>query len=748
MAVVAMKKFFCLAHQTSKTRLLDALQEHGHAHIEDLREKAAETEVEPYLTEPLIDTKDLHLVFSKVQFILGFFKPFEPKKGLLSSMIKEKVRTTRDRFSRIDRKIKLDDIYEKCEDLDSELTGLASRQHHLESLRLNLLPWFSLDAKISELKGTLGSGLLVGSLPHESLISLQEELEANYPQTDLEIVSIDRGEGNICVIFHRELESEIQTVLNRLNFRMASWLDLRDTPAAEIKRIEDALPKIEAEREEKFAAVQKLLYLKDDLRILHEYLDNKIKKLEVEEQFAQTREAFMIEGWVPAEEADRLEQVLKEVAKEIDLTFLEPDEEDKPPITLRNNPIIQPFETLTRLFGMPDYNELDPTPYLAPFFFLFFGICLGDVVYGLILTLACFWMMKKLDVSENVKKGMMLFAYGGIASIIIGVLTGSYAGLDAKYLPAFLKSLVVIWPLNNLTLFLLMTIALGIIQVSFGIVLAAVNNIRNGSLADAIYDQLTTLLFLWAAIAALTAALAGIMTKPTPAWVKMLTPPSLVALAVTILTIIYFHGRYFNKLFEVIKELIQLFRQGDSMDGIKNALGTVISLVFTVSVVGWVATFFVLGSMHTGFGQLILISFLLSLVFKPSRQLLVKFFAGLYSLYNMSGYIGNFLSYVRLLALGLATSLIAGALNLLVEIAMPKSLEFSVKGFAALLLLVGVVLFVVFFHLVVNLGMGLIGTFVHPARLQFVEFFGQFYSDGGRKYKPFGIQTKYLIFEE
>ena len=104
---------------------------------------------------------------------------------------------------------------------------------------------------------------------------------------------------------------------------------------------------------------------------------------------------------------------------------------------------------------------------------------------------------------------------------------------------------------------------------------------------------------------------------------------------------------------------------------------------------------------------------------------------GLYALYGITGYVGDLVSYTRLMALGLAGGSIAGALNLLIH---------TLPGLAAVLL--GPVLFVLF-H-IFNLGLSLLGAYVHTARLQYVEYFGKFYDGGGRPFKAFKSSEKYL----
>ena len=119
----------------------------------------------------------------------------------------------------------------------------------------------------------------------------------------------------------------------------------------------------------------------------------------------------------------------------------------------------------------------------------------------------------------------------------------------------------------------------------------------------------------------------------------------------------------------------------------------------------------------------------------PSRNPLARFFGGLYSLYDISRYLADILSYSRLLALGLATSVIAMVVNTLCQTALGIP---WLGWLLAALIFVGGHLF--------NLGISFLGGFVHSMRLQFVEFFSKFFKSGGKPFKPLALESKYIEF--
>ena len=116
--------------------------------------------------------------------------------------------------------------------------------------------------------------------------------------------------------------------------------------------------------------------------------------------------------------------------------------EDNPPIKLRNNKFSKMFEVLTGMYGMPDYNEFDPTPILGPFFLLFFAMCMGDAGYGILLILIGILLGRsKMGMS---KLGPLVTTLG-VATLIIGFFLGTFFGIDlykAAWFPESLKGLI------------------------------------------------------------------------------------------------------------------------------------------------------------------------------------------------------------------------------------------------------------------------------------------------------------------
>ncbi|MDR0430858.1 MAG: ATPase [Tannerellaceae bacterium] len=180
---------------------------------------------------------------------------------------------------------------------------------------------------------------------------------------------------------------------------------------------------------------------------------------------AENRLMFL-EGWTTKDNAQLLEEKLDEQGyffREIEM-----EEGEKAPVKLKNGSYAKLFEPITKLYSLPNYLELDPTPLFAPFFMLFFGLCFGDGGYGLIILLLC--TILKSKVSADFKPFLSLFQWLGGMTIVIGLLTGSFLGIALVDIPAFQSVKQYFLNSDNL---MVLSIIIGLGHVIFGKTVAA-----------------------------------------------------------------------------------------------------------------------------------------------------------------------------------------------------------------------------------------------------------------------------------
>ncbi len=358
-------------------------------------------------------------------------------------------------------------------------------------------------------------------------------------------------------------------------------------------------------------------------------------------------------GWIPVDKKEEIEKELANYSVSYEMEQPSPDEDV--PIQLSNSRFARLFEPITRMFALPKYNELDPTPLFAPFFMLFFGLCLGDGGYGLLIAVVCALMLFKTGPSMHgyLKLGILL----GCATVVVGILTGCFFGISLENLT---------WPW--------------------------LQGVKHYFITDANFkDKLDgySPLMVFAVVIGLVQIFFGMVVK-----------------AIT-----------FTKQF-----------------GIRYAwstLGWVVGLITTAATFGLplLGVNIPTPLLYILYGIIGVSAFAIVFLNSPGKNIFVNVGSSIWSTYNMAtGLLGDTLSYIRLFALGLTGGILGGVFNTL-AFDLTTSLPAWGRWLAVLLiLLVG--------HSI-NFGLCLIGAFVHPMRLTFVEYYkNSAFEGGGSEYTP------------
>ena len=152
----------------------------------------------------------------------------------------------------------------------------------------------------------------------------------------------------------------------------------------------------------------------------------------------------LLEGFCPIDQVPALQEVLTK--QDVYYQEEDPTAEDNTPIKLRNNKFTQLFESLTGMYGWPNYGEFDPTPILAPFFLLFFAMCMGDCGYGILLMIIGMLIAKKkLNIAMFEGLGPIITVLG-VGTTIVGFFLGTFMGIDlyaAEWVPQALKDVMI-----------------------------------------------------------------------------------------------------------------------------------------------------------------------------------------------------------------------------------------------------------------------------------------------------------------
>ena len=280
------------------------------------------------------------------------------------------------------------------------------------------------------------------------------------------------------------------TVINRKGGQ-SYFVTVNQTPVeleAEVVRLpKQRLSELVREQEELKATIQKAnadldLFCVNNIQVVEkalEDLESDINLMEVE-QLGGERMAdgtiVMMDGWVPVENDAEVRKMLDESGVYYEIRPAE--KEDNAPIKLKNGKISRAFEMLTKMYGMPDYGEFDPTPLLAPFYALFFGMCVGDAGYGLLLVLLGLYLKKKL--SKSMAGMMNLLITLGVATTIVGAVFNTFFGvsLTSLDLPHWMDSLIISGKWDGTAYDKTMVIALlvGMFHICFALTVKAIGS--------------------------------------------------------------------------------------------------------------------------------------------------------------------------------------------------------------------------------------------------------------------------------
>ena len=409
-----------------------------------------------------------------------------------------------------------------------------------------------------------------------------------------------------------------------------------------------------------------------DILALENTLQNKLEYATA--QYANTSAADgkvqVVEGWFPVEKESEVSAFLKKANTYYDIRM--PEATDNVPIQFKNNSYAQMFERLTKMYGFPSYDEFDPTPILAPFFTLFFAICMGDAGYGLLITL-----YGLLDMAGKTKKvpilGEMLSGCGsmitalGVATIVVGFFFGTFFGVnivEAGWIPETTAiGKVIAWlqgdvPGTSYSVQMVGAMCIGVFHICLALVVKAVLFTKKEGFKSQIATWGWVLLIIGGVISGVL-ALAGALSEQQFT-VAIIATGAVAAIAIYIL---------------------------NNVGRLKNS---------------------------------------------PIKGIIINPLAGIYDTYNMaSGLMGDILSYIRIYALCLAGGMLGSAFNMIGDMVWNPTYGWF---FAIIIYVIG--------HLF-NLLMSAISAFVHPLRLNFVEYFKNAgYEGKGVGYKPFEIKNK------
>lgn len=491
MAVARMLKVSLIGHRSVLDECIHLLQRAGV--IEVTVSEFPVEEVNP-LEPDQARLNTLEERTARASFVRDFLGRFYTPDIPFASLISEKVHLSVTEFERLADEDFFSELCVECDDMAARRAVNEREQARLRQLVNDLAPWEGLRLQISQWKGTAHVALFTGTVPAARSAEIRQTLRDGL--TDVSVAEVGTSgqlEAWVVMVHHDSLE-DVRAILSLTEFVEASFPGLEDYPAEERSRAVVALARLEKEHAAIGEKATELAveYHSSSVALVQSLLTRKDAE-EARSSVHASERAFLVTGWVLERRRDDLVEALSPLEPGVDATFDTPGTDDRVPVELINPGILKPFEVLTDLYGRPTYGDIDPTPLLAGFFFLFFGITIGDFGYGLML-LGGAWLVKtRLDVAAGVRKFMDLVMLGGLASMLVGIATRGYFALSYEALPGFLQYQPLIEPLGQLEIFLVISVVLGVVQVSFGVMVSAYRRWRRGDIAGALFEDATTL---------------------------------------------------------------------------------------------------------------------------------------------------------------------------------------------------------------------------------------------------------------
>ena len=530
-----------------------------------------------------------------------------------------------------------------------KIIALRAKTQKETNVIASLAPYANMHAPFSKFKDTATASVLLGEVA-KTKVALFEKIESEYGG----VYEVFQGSGNsdgVAIVIDKSKREDIQQLLADTEFTACS-ISSDSTPEEMRAQAEKNLAETEKERNLAIEAIMTFENIFDDVIRLHDYFTLEVAKAESENRTQTTSSTYYLEAWLPEGEKDRVDKDLENSPLSLAYTIREPLESETPPTYVESNGVVAPYESVTNMFSVPFYKEIDPNPSVAFFFFLIFGMMLGDAGYGLLLTLGTGIILALRKPPKGEMNLVKIMFMGGISTFIWGFLFGSYFGLSATDLG--------IWcwfnPIEDPMPLLILSLAVGVVQMFFGM---AINMV-------------------------------ALIKKHQPVW-----------------GISSAFSWYFL------------------------ALG--IGGIFGASYIGaWAKT---AGIVFAVLGVVLL---MLSGTF--GKRGAKKVTGALSSLYGIINFFSDMMSYTRIFGLGLASGVIGMVFN---EIASVISGMMPFKFMGVIVTIIICIIGHTF-----NISINALGAYVHNSRLQFVEFFGKFYTGGGELFAPLGSQMKYYRIGE
>lgn len=669
MAVARLEKYLIVVHKSEETKVLKFLQ------------KKELIELKPYFktdknndeSVPALQKQDFAVpdVNIKAKRALDILAEYEKRVGKKMAAKAGKIVVSNHEYENIASRTDNEEIIDEIISIDKEISFNNAKSTEI-NLKINQLDLWSSFKNRLELLGDYDSySIKLGIIKAKKNVFEEICSEFDKKKISYEVINNNLDLNYIILAYHSETRADARDYLSDITFEEADIKGYFGTVQENI----DSLKKKLAHLENINNNLGKKLegYKKDFERILTIYLDYLENNLEIEwavNYGFSTDNVSFYTVWVKKDD----KKIFDNIIDGFNFTRIipvEPEEDETVPTVLENKKFFRPFELIINLYGVPKYFEIDPTPYIAIFFALFFGLCMTDAGYGLIFVAISIVLFFKMKGSKNIP---MLVLILGIFTILGGAVFNGWFGDLPSYLgiDGFFSRFAIFgdpMKTDGAMNFFRLALLLGVIQVIFGLFIKFFDNLFRKEYKTVFFDTLPWIVIVVSLVIIL-------LSTEIAVNIQLVSEPLFSASVAKILIWLMLPAALVIILFGARDEKNWGFR------------------------------------LFMGFLNLTIVN-------------------------GITSFLGDFLSYIRLMALGLVTAGIGTAIN---KIAFQIG---SIPVIGIIILIVGLI----FGHMF-NLGINILGGFVHTMRLQYVEFFSKFYEGGGRPFEVFKEEHKYISIKD
>ena len=531
--IVPMKRLSLVALKSDQEAILNALQDAGTVEIIKLADGDA----------PDGEAEAVNARIQRLAESISAVKPYAKKAGFLSPQKREMTLSGMRQYVP-----KAEQTTGEIEELLHEQTRLLSEREKAESTRAALEPWTGLTVPMASVKNTARVHYFVGLCASKDVQRIHEQgyLEAEFLRESATVPTI---------LACREEDARVaQTFLKTIDWQDYVFPKLQGTPREAIEKLNCQIKEID----EAYADAQKKLEAHGEtIETLQNALDAETidaDRLNAKSDLAYTASAFVLDGWVREDEVEKTEKTISGVTDAYSFETRDPVEGEEPPSVVKNIKFVKPFEEVQTLYSRPAYGTIDGTPYMTPFYILLFGLMLSDTGYGILLMLGS-WLYVKKKKPTGMSAGIarVLF-WGGLSTIVWGILTGSFFGITRTdtsggvftAIGQFFNRIGIFpaWidPMQNSMAMLGLCFGLGILHITAGYIVGAIDRFGKGDWKGAIFDQISWVLITLGLVIGFLPAITSMAGTPInlPGAV---TTPALIAAAVGAAMVVLFKGR-------------------------------------------------------------------------------------------------------------------------------------------------------------------------------------------------------------